>query len=124
VIEARWHDLMAVLQLKHSYYKGLRMSTSVRLPPRVEQALTDYCVSQRVSKSELLIRAINHYLASSAGAPQPSAKPDTSTDSSAIFQAFAASGFIAKVAIGQERHGSATKQRVADAVRQAVRRQA
>ena len=100
------------------------MSTSVRLPPRVEQALTDYCVSQGVSKSELLIRAVNHYLASPAGAPQPSAKPDTSTQASAIYQAFAASGFIAKVATGQERHGSATKQRVADTVRRAIRRQA
>lgn len=34
------------------------MPISVRLPPRVEQKLADYCVSHKVSKSEAVKRAL------------------------------------------------------------------
>jgi len=34
------------------------MPISVRLPPRVEQKLADYCVSHKVTKSEAVKRAL------------------------------------------------------------------
>jgi hypothetical protein len=34
------------------------MTVSVRLPPRVEQELADYCVSEKVTKSEAIKRAL------------------------------------------------------------------
>ena len=43
------------------------MPLSVRLPPRVEQKLTDYCVSHKVSKSEAVKRAIEQMIEQSAG---------------------------------------------------------
>lgn len=39
------------------------MPISVRLPPRVEQKLADYCVSHRVTKSEAVKRALEQMLA-------------------------------------------------------------
>jgi hypothetical protein len=36
------------------------MPISVRLPPRVEQELSDYCVSHQVTKSEAVKRALEH----------------------------------------------------------------
>lgn len=36
------------------------MPISVRLPPRVEQKLSDYCVSHNVTKSEAVKRALEH----------------------------------------------------------------
>jgi len=36
------------------------MPISVRLPPRVEQKLADYCVSHKVTKSEAVKRALEH----------------------------------------------------------------
>lgn len=44
------------------------MPISVRLPPRVEQTLADYCVSRRVTKSEAVKRALERMLG------QPSSK--------------------------------------------------
>ena len=43
------------------------MPLSVRLPPRVEQKLADYCVSHKVSKSEAVKRAIEQMIEQSAG---------------------------------------------------------
>ena len=43
------------------------MPLSVRLPPRVEQKLTDYCVSHKVSKSEAVKRALEQMIEQSAG---------------------------------------------------------
>lgn len=34
------------------------MAISVRLPPRVEQKLAEYCVSEKVTKSEAVKRAL------------------------------------------------------------------
>ncbi len=42
------------------------MTISVRLPPRVEQKLAEYCVDQKVTKSEAVKRALEQLL---AGAP-------------------------------------------------------
>ncbi|MEX2241143.1 MAG: hypothetical protein WD775_10690 [Burkholderiales bacterium] len=36
------------------------MPISVRLPPRVEQKLSDYCVSHKVTRSEAVKRALEH----------------------------------------------------------------
>lgn len=44
------------------------MSISVRLPPRVEQDLADYCVTHKVTRSEAIKRALEQLL---AGAPAP-----------------------------------------------------
>jgi hypothetical protein len=42
------------------------MPLSVRLPPRVEQKLADYCVSHKVSKTEAVKRALEQMLENSA----------------------------------------------------------
>lgn len=38
------------------------MAISVRLPPRVEQKLADYCVDKKVTKSEAVKRALEQLL--------------------------------------------------------------
>lgn len=38
------------------------MPISVRLPPRVEQKLADYCVDKKVTKSEAVKRALEQLL--------------------------------------------------------------
>jgi len=43
------------------------MPISVRLPPRVEQKLADYCVSRRVTKSEAVKRALYRMLEQPSG---------------------------------------------------------
>jgi len=47
------------------------MPVSVRLSPRVEQKLADYCVSHKVTKSEAIKRALEQMLEASAGKPSP-----------------------------------------------------
>ena len=47
------------------------MALSVRLPPRVEQKLADYCVSHKVTKSEAVKRALEELLKEKAGKPTP-----------------------------------------------------
>ena len=38
------------------------MTLSVRIPPRVEQELADYCAKHRVSKSEAVKKALEQFL--------------------------------------------------------------
>lgn len=38
------------------------MTISVRLPPRIEQKLADYCVSRKVTKSQAVKRALEQLL--------------------------------------------------------------
>ena len=45
------------------------MPISVRLPPRVEQKLADYCVSQKVTKSEAVKRALEELFAQAPPTP-------------------------------------------------------
>ena len=45
------------------------MPISVRLPPRVEQKLADYCVSHKVTRSEAVKRALEEMLKDAAGKP-------------------------------------------------------
>ena len=47
------------------------MTLTVRLPPRVEEALAQYCVSHRVSKSHAVKQALERLLAEAAGKPTP-----------------------------------------------------
>ncbi len=43
-------------------YYNRAMPISVRLPPRVEQKLADYCVDKKVTKSEAVKRALEQLL--------------------------------------------------------------
>jgi Arc/MetJ-type ribon-helix-helix transcriptional regulator len=43
------------------------MPISVRLPPRVEQQLAEYCVSHKVTRSEAVKRALVQMLEQSSG---------------------------------------------------------
>ena len=45
------------------------MAISVRLPPRVEQRLAEYCVTHKVSKSEAVKRALEGLFDASGPAP-------------------------------------------------------
>jgi hypothetical protein len=42
------------------------MPISVRLPPRVEQALADYCVSHKVTRSQAIKKALEQLLHANA----------------------------------------------------------
>lgn len=47
------------------------MPISVRLPPRVEQRLAEYCLSHKVTKSEAVKRALDQMIAEKARKPSP-----------------------------------------------------
>jgi Arc/MetJ-type ribon-helix-helix transcriptional regulator len=47
------------------------MPVSVRLPPRVEQKLADYCASHKVTKSEAIKRALEKLLEASGSEASP-----------------------------------------------------
>jgi len=47
------------------------MPISVRLPPRVEQKLAEYCVSHKVSRSEAVKQALDRLLEAGAEKPSP-----------------------------------------------------
>jgi hypothetical protein len=47
------------------------MPISVRLPPRVEQQLAEYCISHKVTKSEAIKRALEQLLETSSKRPSP-----------------------------------------------------
>jgi hypothetical protein len=45
------------------------MTLTVRLPPRVEQDLAEYCVKRRITKSEAVKQALLDLLSANAGKP-------------------------------------------------------
>ncbi|MBI2959488.1 MAG: hypothetical protein HYY28_04180 [Betaproteobacteria bacterium] len=47
------------------------MTISVRLPPRVEQKLAQYCVSQKLTKSEAVKQALERLFENNEAAPSP-----------------------------------------------------
>lgn len=47
------------------------MTLSVRIPPRVEQELAEYCARNKISKSEAVNRALEEFLVAKKGAPSP-----------------------------------------------------
>ena len=96
------------------------MSISVRFPPRIEEELVKYCVSQSMTKSEVLIKAVTQYLGSGDAGAGLKSSAGATQDASRIYRAFDASGFIGKVASGQPKHASATKERVAALARRQI----
>jgi predicted DNA-binding protein len=38
------------------------MTTTVRLPPRVEQSLAEYCVAHHKTKSEVIVESLENHL--------------------------------------------------------------
>ena len=96
------------------------MSVSVRFPPRIEEELATYFISQSMTKSEVLIKAVTQYLGSGDARAGLKGSPGAKPAASPIYQAFDASGFIGKVASGQPKHASATKERVAEMARRQI----
>lgn len=47
------------------------MTLTVRLPPRVEQELAEYCVKRRITKSKAVKQALVDLLSANAGKPSP-----------------------------------------------------
>ena len=47
------------------------MTLSVRIPARVEQELAEYCAKNKLSKSEVVKRALDQFLVAKAGTPSP-----------------------------------------------------
>lgn len=47
------------------------MSLTVRLPPRIEQALATYCATHRVTKSEAVKQALDRLLSKRSGQASP-----------------------------------------------------
>ena len=52
-------------------YYTTGMPISVRLPPRVEQKLADYCISHKITRSEAVKRALEEMLEGAGGKPSP-----------------------------------------------------
>ena len=96
------------------------MSVSVRFPPRIEEELVKYCTSQSMTKSEVLIKAVTQYLGSGDARAGLKLSAAATRDASPIYQAFDAGGLIGKVASGQSKHASATKERVAEMARRQI----
>ena len=96
------------------------MTVSVRFPPRIEQELIKYSVSQSMTKSEVLIQAVTQDLGSVEARTGLKGLPGAKQDASPIYQAFEASGFIGKIASDKPKHASATKERVAEMARRQV----
>jgi len=51
------------------------MTLTVRLPPRVEQDLAEYCAKRRITKSEAVKQALEELLRSNASKASPSDHP-------------------------------------------------
>jgi Arc/MetJ-type ribon-helix-helix transcriptional regulator len=49
----------------------MMMTLSVRIPPRIEQELADYCARNGVSKSEAVKRALDDFLSGKKGDESP-----------------------------------------------------
>ena len=47
------------------------MTLSVRIPPRIEQELAEYCARNRVSKSEAVKDALDQFLSGKKGEKSP-----------------------------------------------------
>lgn len=60
-----WYYNAAHAVLRH----GPFMTLTVRLPPRIEQELAEYCVKRRITRSEAVKQALEELLASNARKP-------------------------------------------------------
>ena len=44
---------------------------NARIPPRIEQKLADYCAKRGVTRTEAVVRALDHYLDRDSGGASP-----------------------------------------------------
>lgn len=44
---------------------------NARIPPRVEQKLAEYCAKRGITRTEAVVRALDHYLDHDAGGASP-----------------------------------------------------
>jgi predicted transcriptional regulator len=95
------------------------MSTSVRFPDRVEENLARYCASHGVTKSQVLINAVNDYLAKDDTWAAQAVQRGQAKEST-LFLTFASRGLVGQVGFDAPTHASATKQRVREAARARV----
>ncbi|MDD2741681.1 MAG: hypothetical protein PHV02_05370 [Rhodocyclaceae bacterium] len=65
------------------------MTTSVRIPPRLEQALARYCVETQRSKSEVIIELLQNHLTSEPALKTP-------------YELACETGFIGAVALDED----------------------
>lgn len=75
------------------------MTTTVRLPPRVEQALASYCLEKRRTKSEVIVELLEQRLLGSS---------DVTTETTPFEQAQAA-GFLGCIEGGRNTAAQAKK---------------
>ena len=72
------------------------MTVSVRFPPRIEQELIKYSVSQSMTKSEVLIQAVTQYLGSVEARTGLKGLPGAKQDASPIYQRLRPAASLAK----------------------------
>lgn len=87
------------------------MSTTVRLPLRVEEALAEYCVGARRTKSEVIVELLEQRFMGSGVERTP-------------YELACEAGFIGCIDSGAKPAEASTKARVADAIRAKHRRPA
>ena len=46
-------------------------TVNARIPPRVEQKLAEYCAKRGITRTEAVVRALDHYLDREAGGASP-----------------------------------------------------
>lgn len=80
------------------------MTTTVRIPDRLEQTLAQYCVETRRSKSEVIIELLEQRFATQTAAKSP-------------YEVACDAGFIGSFA-SEESSATGTKARVKAAIRQ------
>ena len=80
------------------------MTTTVRLPLRVEQALATYCVESRRTKSEVIVELLEQRFVGTQTERTP-------------YELAQEAGFIGCVASGGKKSAGGTKERVAAAIR-------
>jgi ADP-ribose pyrophosphatase YjhB (NUDIX family) len=87
------------------------MTTTVRLPMRIEEALAEYCVSTRRTKSEVIVELLEQRFMGSSTERTP-------------YELACEAGFIACIDGGTKAAKKPAKARVADAIRAKHRRPA
>jgi len=80
------------------------MTTTVRLPPRVEQALATYCVEARRTKSEVIVELLEQRFMGTQTERTP-------------YELAQEAGFIGCVSRASESPDASTKERVVAAIR-------
>lgn len=101
------------------------MTTSVRLTPQIERALSEYCARKGVTKSEVISKAIIDYVITDVHYSIKTGNEDKVAEPSPIYTAFVKSGLIGVGGAQAPASGvGATKARVREAVRAKLKRPA